>query len=249
MARIRTVKPEFWTSEQIAECSPTARLLFIGIWSFSDDRGIHPASIKRLKMEVFPSDPITDAGIQAMVDELESAGLLLAYKVADAAYWQVTGWARHQKIDKPTYRHPQPGGAVQRAPVQASPPQNSTPPRGAVGDKSGSPRVRNGMESKGSKALSGSPDAADILSHLNKRAGRSYQPVKANLSLIVARMKEGATADECRAVIDAKVAEWAGNPAMQTYLRPETLFGATKFAGYVGQLGQSVSQGGGKDWE
>ena len=48
MARIRTVKPEFWTSEQVAECTPIARLAFIGIWNFCDDNGIHPASIKRL---------------------------------------------------------------------------------------------------------------------------------------------------------------------------------------------------------
>ncbi len=247
MARIRTVKPEFWTSEQIAECSPTARLLFIGIWSFSDDRGIHPASVKRLKMEVFPSDSITDDELGAMVVELEAAGLLISYHAWGKDYWHVTGWAKHQKIDKPTYRHPEPGALEKRADPLPPVPANSTPPIREVGEKSASPRVRNGMESKGSTAMSGSPDAAAILSHLNDRAGRSYKPVKANLGLIDARMREGATADECRAVIDAKVTEWAGNHAMQAYLRPETLFGATKFAGYVGQL--SGSSPAGKDWE
>lgn len=247
MARIRTVKPEFWTSEQIAECSPTARLLFIGIWSFSDDHGIHPASLKRLKMEVFPSDSITPDDIQSMVCELEAVGLLQSYQAAGKAYWQVTGWARHQKIDKPTYRHPLPESPAQQANEVISPTTNSAPPRREVGEKSASPRARNGMESKGSKALSGSPDAIGILSHLNDKAGRSYKPVKANLGLIDARMREGASADECRAVIDAKVIEWAGNPAMQAYLRPETLFGATKFAGYVGQLAGGSSPG--RDWE
>ena len=42
MARIRTIKPEFWTSEQVVDCSPTARLLFIGLWNFCDDGGVHP---------------------------------------------------------------------------------------------------------------------------------------------------------------------------------------------------------------
>ena len=54
MSRIRTVKPEFWTSEQIIACSPIARLLFIGLWNFCDDNGVHPASYIRLKAEVFP---------------------------------------------------------------------------------------------------------------------------------------------------------------------------------------------------
>lgn len=238
MARIRTVKPEFWTSEQIAECSPTARLLFIGIWTFCDDHGLHPASVKRLKMEVFPSDALADDAIQAMVDELESAGLLQSYDAVGKRYWQVTGWEKHQKIEKPTYRHPLPG--------TDTPIANSPPPRREVADKSESPRPRNGMESKGSKALSGKPDALAILEYLNTQAGRNYKPVKANLSLIAARLGE-ATPDECRAVIDAKVAEWQHDPKMCSYLRPETLFGAVKFAGYLGQLG-SVSSAGRKDW-
>jgi hypothetical protein len=49
MARIRTVKPEFWTSEQVMELSPLARLAFIGMWNFCDDAGVHTASAKRLK--------------------------------------------------------------------------------------------------------------------------------------------------------------------------------------------------------
>ena len=238
MARIRTIKPEFWTSEQIAECSPIARLLFVGIWNFCDDHGLHPASVKRLKMEVFPSDPLADNAIQEMVDELESAGLLHSYDAAGKGYWQVTGWAKHQKIEKPTYRHPLPSTAVTS--------EISTPPRRVVADKSESPRPRNGMESKGSKALSGKPDAVAILDHLNTQAGRNYKPVKANLSLISARLGE-ATADECRAVIDAKVQEWKNDPKMCGYLRPETLFGAVKFAGYLGQL-SSASTGPVKDW-
>jgi hypothetical protein len=55
-SRMRTVKPEFWTSEQVVECSPNARLLFIGLWNFCDDSGIHPAATKRLKRDVFPAD-------------------------------------------------------------------------------------------------------------------------------------------------------------------------------------------------
>lgn len=56
MARIRTVKPEFWVSEQVTSCSRGARLLFIGLWNFCDDGGVHAAEHKRLKSEVFPSE-------------------------------------------------------------------------------------------------------------------------------------------------------------------------------------------------
>lgn len=82
--------------------------------------------------------------------------------------------------------------------------------------------------------------ASGILVYLNEKAGRSYKPVKANLTLIAGRLSEGATVEECRAVIDAKVTAWRDDPKMNEYLRPVTLFNATKFANYVGELGASA---------
>jgi len=105
MARIRTVKPEFWTSEQVAECSTTTRLLFIGMWNFCDDGGNHPASLKQLKMQIFPSDDISVADIGVMVNELITNELIDKYEANGKQYWHVLGW-HHQKIDKPNYKHP-----------------------------------------------------------------------------------------------------------------------------------------------
>lgn len=107
MARIRTVKPEFWISEQVMELSRDARLLFIGLWNFSDDGGNHPASPKSLKAEVFPGDDLTAADIQRLVDEMSAQGLVFEYEAEGKTYWHVTGW-HHQKIDRPNCRHPAP---------------------------------------------------------------------------------------------------------------------------------------------
>lgn len=105
MARIRTVKPEFWTSEQIVECSPITRLLFIGMWNFCDDNGNHPASTKTLKMQIFPGDDIPPNEIENCVDELHREGLIFTYNNNGKEYWHVTGW-NHQKIDKPSVKYP-----------------------------------------------------------------------------------------------------------------------------------------------
>lgn len=136
MARIRTIKPEFFTSEQVVECSVTARLLFIGMWNFCDDSGIHPAALKTLKMEVFPGDDITVQQVESCIKELISVGLIMEYEIENKRYWLVTGW-HHQRIEKPNYRHPLPDG--------------STPSRGAVGDHSPTEKEkeRKGRESKG----------------------------------------------------------------------------------------------------
>lgn len=108
MSRIRTIKPEFWVSEQIIACSPNARLLFIGMWNFADDNGVHPSSYVRLKAEVFPADNCTPENIKTWVNELIKNGLIREYAVEDKSYWIVTGWASHQRIDRPTYRYPTP---------------------------------------------------------------------------------------------------------------------------------------------
>jgi len=250
MARIRTIKPEFWTSGQVVDCSLIARLMFIGIWNFCDDHGVHPASIKRLKMEVFPSDSITDNELSAMVDELVAVELLYAYQVDGKGYWQVTGWTTHQRIDKPTYRHPlpvAPGKVVNSTTARRIVAEQASSTRRAGGDQSSSTRGRNRKESKGSNTLSGSPDVIAILDYLNEKTGKRYRAVDANVALIAARLRES-TINECRAVIDAKVEAWQHDEKMCQYLRPATLFNATKFANYVGELG-TASKGNGRDWE
>ncbi|MBX3714081.1 MAG: hypothetical protein KF800_19125 [Lysobacter sp.] len=112
MARIRTIKPEFWSSEQVMELSFPARIAFIGLWSFCDDRGVHTASAKRLKAEVFPSDEITTDVVSGLVAEMIHHGLVGEFEADGERYWYVTGWNKHQKIEKPTYRHPSPPSAV-----------------------------------------------------------------------------------------------------------------------------------------
>lgn len=114
MARIRSIKPEFWTSEQIMECSTNARLMFIGMWNFADDHGRMPNSPKTIKAQVFPSDEISAEIVRRMIDELSSNGLLTIYEVENKEYLQITGW-QHQRIDRPQpakYPPPPPDGST-----------------------------------------------------------------------------------------------------------------------------------------
>jgi uncharacterized phage protein (TIGR02220 family) len=86
--------------------------------------------------------------------------------------------------------------------------------------------------------------AGEVLDYLNLKAGRNFEKVDANAKPIIARLREGATLDRMKAVVDAKVAEWRNDPKMCQYLRPATLFNAEKFAQYSGSLGsQSASAG------
>jgi len=151
VARIRSIKPEFFTSEQIVECSTNARLLFVGMWCFSDDAGIHQASVNRLKMEVFPADDFTRDQIAEWINELKGAGLIHEYEVDGESYWKVTGWEKHQRIDQPTFRFPNPDGFVERSPnrrrVQGEQVTNTSR---SPSERSPSVRHGSGEERKGS---------------------------------------------------------------------------------------------------
>ena len=166
MARIRTIKPEFWTSEQVMECSPTARLLFIGMWNFCDDAGIHPASAKTLKAEVFPADDINATDVQRLVDDLLTNGLIVEYESAGKRYWQVTGW-HHQKIEKPNYKHP-------KQEIQQPIADDSTTSRRPFADHS-TPEGK-GMEGKGKESKPSAPAApiADI-SHVVRKPAVQFK--------------------------------------------------------------------------
>lgn len=97
MARIRSIKPDFWTDEKIVELSPLARLLFIGMWNFVDDSGRSEYSPARLKMQILPAD---SADIRELLGELRSKRLIHVYEVDNKEYFQVCGFLKHQKIDK-----------------------------------------------------------------------------------------------------------------------------------------------------
>jgi uncharacterized phage protein (TIGR02220 family) len=76
---------------------------------------------------------------------------------------------------------------------------------------------------------------SSILDYLNEKTGRNYKATsKATQKHINARFAEGYTEDDFKKVIDNKVDEWLHDPKMQTYLRPDTLFG-TKFDSYLNQ--------------
>lgn len=89
--------------------------------------------------------------------------------------------------------------------------------------------------------LSFRKQAIEILGFLNEKTERNYQPVLANVDIIVARLKDGATLADLRAVVAKKAREWKGDAKMDLYIRPATLFNRTKFAQYQGELGKAES--------
>lgn len=110
MARIRSIKPEFWTDEKIVELDVWTRLLFIGLWNFADDEGRMVASERRIRMQIFPADTVD---IRRALDELSTNGFIERYTVDGIEYLQIAHFTKHQKIDRRTpSKLPSPDGTL-----------------------------------------------------------------------------------------------------------------------------------------
>ena len=74
----------------------------------------------------------------------------------------------------------------------------------------------------------------EVVDYLNLRAGTRYRSTSEDTRKhIRARVDDGYTLDDFKAVIDRKVEEWKGTE-WEKFLRPSTLFGS-KFEGYLNQ--------------
>jgi len=116
--RIRTIKPEFWTSADIAALpDDTHRLLFIGLWNYVDDEGRGVDDPRLIKAALFPlSDVIRPADIDAMLWRLPS---VFRYVSGNRRYLAISSWSQHQTISHPRpskYPDPDSGEASRKAP-------------------------------------------------------------------------------------------------------------------------------------
>lgn len=77
MARIRTIKPEFFSSEDITNLSPLSRLFYVSLWCEADRSGRFEYRPGTLKNRYFPADEVK---VDSLMDELISGGLVKLYQ-------------------------------------------------------------------------------------------------------------------------------------------------------------------------
>ena len=97
MSRIRLIKPGFFLDDELAECSPLARLLFAGLWTIADRQGRIEDRPKRIKTETLPYD---QCDIDKLLDELANpprgTGFIVRYSIGGERYIAIPSWQKHQ---------------------------------------------------------------------------------------------------------------------------------------------------------
>lgn len=106
MARIRSVKPQFFTSDTVSRLSKSARLTWIGLWTYCDDAGRGDGRLRIIYGALYPvDDRTTMADLEADLDELEKAERIVRYEVEGKPYLAVPNWGEHQHVNRPSKSH------------------------------------------------------------------------------------------------------------------------------------------------
>lgn len=152
MARIRTVKPEFWEDERCGRLSTLARLNFLGLISLADDEGRGRAAPEYLLRRLHPyASDVKMKRFRRSLDELEATGMVQFYQANGERLYLVVHFSRHQRINRPTpSRLPPPPSLIeasrsrQGARVESSPPERNGEERsGTEVERSGANQEEN----------------------------------------------------------------------------------------------------------
>lgn len=96
MARIRSLKPEFFRDQKVLAVSFGARLLFQGLWTAADREGRLRDQPGQFKLDYFPTDRVN---IEQLLSELTDPGhlLIVRYHVDGERYIAIPNFLRHQR--------------------------------------------------------------------------------------------------------------------------------------------------------
>lgn len=145
MARIRTIKPDFFRSKTIDRLTYEQRLTFIGLWTHVDDEGRCEYDPDLIKADIWPRGRSVEA-VEDDLKALTACSLITHYSVNECSYVQVNGWREHQRINRPTPSRLPASSPDSIVPLTST---NESSVNGQVGLTEYSPPERKGRERKG----------------------------------------------------------------------------------------------------
>lgn len=98
MARIRSIKPEFFEDDKLANLAAHDRLLFIGLWLLADKNGVLEDRPEWIKAKVFPYEHGESTDVSKMLPRLVSGRYLIRYSAAGRDLIAVRNFSKHQRI-------------------------------------------------------------------------------------------------------------------------------------------------------
>lgn len=159
MARIRTIKPEFFSHEKLAGKSAHARLLAIGLLTIADCEGRLRWVPMQIHAQVFPWE--AEVKIEMLLGELVDCDYVIHYEVDGKRYIEVVNFVKHQRLTGKEAQY------KSRLPGPKESPQITANPGEAEGKhldvSPGSSEKPLGTGEQGNKRNSNKPPKAEIV--------------------------------------------------------------------------------------
>ena len=266
MARIRSIKPEFFRHEELQELGAIPMLVFAGLWCLSDKNGVFEWKPKHIKLDILP---FMDFDIVEVMAQLEAAGLIQQFSDDSRQYGFIPRFNKHQTLqskerDAPS-RMPEPpkqdtgtipeqfrddtgtGEGLQEKEKEKEKEKINSfvgldPTAPPVLDSEAEKKAAKDKKKADAEALSGI-----LVAYLNDIGGRKYSPDAAKK--LCTRFKDAKKADwdrieaEARLIVEFKASQWLNDPEMKRNIAPETVWAPSHWPSYLSEANEWLESG------
>ncbi|MFZ4563637.1 MAG: conserved phage C-terminal domain-containing protein [Bacteroidales bacterium] len=255
MARIRTIKPEFFRHEVLQDLTilhPKLHpmLVFSGLLGHCDKNGVFEWKPRQLALDILPfvwmqSRVLLDDSLALLRD----SRLIQQFDCKGKSYGFIPSFVDHQRINGKESQapalYPQPTEDTEF--VDSEIPDNQQGSDGEATEKQPRSQEGKGREEEGKRKGRGREPGVDetnsltlsILNEANIILSKNFKGSKDAIKNIQKRVAEGRTIEEFKTVCRNMLAAWGTDEKMCQYLCPETLFGE-KFDKYLNTTTNSI---------
>lgn len=104
MARIRTIKPEFWGDEKLAPQPDVVRLVFLALISMADDLGRIVDNERLIDAFIFPEEGRLPDTREALARLSRMSRITRGQTESGQSIIQIVHWKIHQRVDRPSLK-------------------------------------------------------------------------------------------------------------------------------------------------
>jgi uncharacterized phage protein (TIGR02220 family) len=273
----RIIREGFLDSEAINGLSDASECFYHRLMLAADDAGRTDGRSEMIKSKIYPlKEKVKSNHIDSFIKECLNQGLLMRYECLGKAFIQIMKWQRcspcsvsrfpwvdashkieYLKLDtrdglkdfvKTSIPDPMLMGSLSHTtPFKGLPCQCTETETYTETETKTKTIYSQGEVDLGKEAFS--KQAKEVIDYLNEKAGTGFQHSDSSLKPILARLKDGATVEQCKLVVDCKSKQWLNNIEYSQYLRPSTLFNGEKFSNYLGVALKSQPKQDFSSWE
>lgn len=95
--RQRLLSPGFFHNEDLTKLPPLTRIAFAGLWCMADKEGRVEDRPRRLRVQIFPYELLTDEAFDDLLADLHQGGFVQRYEAEASRYLSIPNFQKYQR--------------------------------------------------------------------------------------------------------------------------------------------------------